>query len=90
MDEPAVINQESDAEVDYEEENSDDNEQVSDSEDDDDDDSQVETMNAAWEDEDDKRLKISLSATNITKKLRNDVDEDIVDGVEYARRLRKQ
>lgn len=63
------------------------------SESDDDDESESENMKdgkSAWEDEDDKRIKISLSASNITKKLRNDVDEDIVDGVEYSRRLRRQ
>lgn len=82
----------SDSEIDYEAEengekqdNTDDDEQDSEDESDD-----AEDSNAAWEDEDDKRLKISLSASNITKKLRNDVDEDIVDGVEYTRRLRRQ
>jgi U3 small nucleolar RNA-associated protein 18 len=47
-------------------------------------------VKGAWEDEDDKRLKVSLVASNITKKLRNDVDEDVISGVEYSRRLRKQ
>lgn len=87
LDAPAVLDHESDNEVDYEaeEENTDvDNDSDSEEE------SDVEDSNAAWEDEDDKRLKISLSASNITKKLRNDVDEDVVDGVEYTRRLRKQ
>ncbi|KAG0746873.1 hypothetical protein G6F57_008232 [Rhizopus arrhizus] len=47
-------------------------------------------VNAAWEDEDDKKLQISLTAANMTKKLRNDIDEDVVNGVEYTRRLRRQ
>jgi U3 small nucleolar RNA-associated protein 18 len=93
MDAPVVLNHDdSDSEVDYEaEENQDDesDQDEQDSEDESDSDSEYKN-NAAWEDDDDKRLKISLSASNITKKLRNDVDEDIVDGVEYGRRLRKQ
>lgn len=93
LDAPVALNHDdSDSEIDYEAEengekqdNTDDDEQDSEDESDD-----AEDSNAAWEDEDDKRLKISLSASNITKKLRNDVDEDIVDGVEYTRRLRRQ
>ncbi|RCH94460.1 U3 small nucleolar RNA-associated protein 18 [Rhizopus stolonifer] len=47
-------------------------------------------VNAAWEDEDDKKLQISLKSANRTRKLRVDVDEDMVNGTEYTRRLRKQ
>ncbi|GAA5797304.1 hypothetical protein HPULCUR_002685 [Helicostylum pulchrum] len=89
IDAPVAINHDSDSEVDYEAEEGEqntDNESDSESEDE----SDKEDNNAAWEDDDDKRLMISLSASNITKKLRNDVDEDIVDGAEYSRRLRKQ
>ncbi|KAI9244235.1 WD40-repeat-containing domain protein [Sporodiniella umbellata] len=47
-------------------------------------------VNAAWDDEDDRKLQISLKAANRTRKLRTDADEDIVNGTEYTRRLRKQ
>ncbi|CAO3648303.1 unnamed protein product [Mucor hiemalis] len=90
MDAPVALNHDSDSEIDYEaEDNNSDNEQEVDS-DDEEEESDSDNENAVWVDEDDKRLKISLSASNITKKLRNDVDEDIVDGVEYSRRLRQQ
>ncbi|KAI8637323.1 WD40-repeat-containing domain protein [Parasitella parasitica] len=83
----------SDSEIDYEaEQKQNDNDDDDDDENDSDDSegSANNDSNAAWEDEDDKRLKISLTATNITKKLRNNEDEDVIDGVEYTRRLRKQ
>lgn len=94
MDAPVALNHDSDSEIDYEAEdnnnNSDNEGEEDDSDEDDEDSEEEEDKNAAWVDEDDKRLKISLSASNITKKLRNDIDEDIVDGVEYSRRLRQQ
>ncbi|KAI9470881.1 MAG: WD40-repeat-containing domain protein [Benjaminiella poitrasii] len=94
LDVPTIGGQASDSEIDYEaeEENNDKTMSLeSDSEDNDDsDDDESDEDYAAWEDEDDKNLKISLMASNLTKKLRNDADEDVVDGVEYTRRLRKQ
>lgn len=42
----------------------------------------------AWEDDDDRRLLVSLQSNNRLRKLRKDVDEDVVDGIEYERRLR--
>ncbi|KAI8364320.1 WD40-repeat-containing domain protein [Choanephora cucurbitarum] len=80
MDVPTV-NHDSESEIDYEAENETEEDESEEEPEDD---------TAAWEDEDDKNLKISLVAANITKKLRRDADEDIVDGVEYTRRLRKQ
>ncbi|KAI9019584.1 WD40-repeat-containing domain protein, partial [Phycomyces nitens] len=44
----------------------------------------------AWEDDDDARLQISLQGLNRLKKLRKTEDEDLVSGIEYERRLRKQ
>lgn len=88
MDAPTLGAEGSDSEIDYEAEQE--NEEEDDDEEDDSDDSVENDSNAAWEDEDDKRLKISLTATNITKKLRNDEEEDVIDGAEYTRRLRKQ
>lgn len=89
MDAPTLGADGSDSEIDYEaeQENEEDDEE---NDSDDSDDSANNDSNAAWEDEDDKRLKISLTATNITKKLRNDEEEDVIDGAEYTRRLRKQ
>lgn len=81
--------EDSESEIDYEAE-ADENDDDKENDSDDSDDSVIKDENAAWEDEDDKRLKISLTATNITKKLRNDEEEDVVDGAEYTRRLRKQ
>ncbi|KAF7724742.1 U3 snoRNP protein [Apophysomyces ossiformis] len=45
---------------------------------------------AAWVDEDDARLQISLKSTDRLKKLRKTEDEDVVSGAEYERRLRQQ
>ncbi|KAI7886460.1 WD40 repeat-like protein [Lichtheimia hyalospora FSU 10163] len=42
----------------------------------------------AWEDDDDRRLLVSLQSNTRLRKLRKDVDEDVVDGIEYERRLR--
>ncbi|OTB06643.1 hypothetical protein M426DRAFT_318697 [Hypoxylon sp. CI-4A] len=44
----------------------------------------------AWEDSDDEQLTISLADTNQLRKLRISEAEDVVDGVEYTRRLRQQ
>ncbi|KAE8449383.1 hypothetical protein EG329_008284 [Mollisiaceae sp. DMI_Dod_QoI] len=45
---------------------------------------------AAWEDSDDDRLAISLAGNSRLRKLRINEDEDIVNGREYTRRLRRQ
>jgi U3 small nucleolar RNA-associated protein 18 len=91
MDAPSVLNHDSDSEIDYEAEEDDNQQDSLDENDEEDSEDEIdEDEDAAWKDEDDKRLKISLTASNITKKLRTDVDEDIIDGVEYTRRLRKQ
>src|SRR5579859_388248 len=45
---------------------------------------------AAWYDEDDESLSISLATTNRLRKLRKAEDEDIVNGRTYTRRLRQQ
>ncbi|KAI9255595.1 WD40-repeat-containing domain protein [Phascolomyces articulosus] len=44
----------------------------------------------AWEDEDDARLMVSLLSADRLKKLRKEEDEDIVNGLEYEKRLRTQ
>lgn len=44
----------------------------------------------AWEDSDDERLVVSLAAVPQLRKLRETADDDVVNGKEYARRLRKQ
>ncbi|KAF9088865.1 U3 small nucleolar RNA-associated protein 18, partial [Mortierella sp. AD031] len=44
----------------------------------------------AWVDEDDKTLAISLKSANRLKKLRKQEAEDIVNGVDYEQRLRRQ
>ncbi|KAI7820316.1 WD40-repeat-containing domain protein [Gamsiella multidivaricata] len=44
----------------------------------------------AWVDEDDKTLSISLKSVNRLKKLRKEEAEDIVNGVDYEQRLRRQ
>ena len=44
----------------------------------------------AWEDSDDERLVVSLASVPQLRKLRETADDDIVNGKEYARRLRKQ
>ncbi|KAG0165972.1 U3 snoRNP protein [Apophysomyces sp. BC1015] len=67
---------------------------------DDDEDKDEETLEAeepleylqkpAWVDEDDARLQISLKSADRLKKLRKTEEEDVVNGVEYERRLRHQ
>ncbi|ORE07015.1 WD40 repeat-like protein [Rhizopus microsporus var. microsporus] len=82
-----------DDEVDYEAEQQTQQEDTSDEESDEDTDSDEDRYaltKAAWVDDDDKKLQISLKAANMTKKLRNDIDEDVIDGAEYTRRLRRQ
>jgi hypothetical protein len=44
----------------------------------------------AWEDSDDERLVVSLASVPRLRKLRETADDDMVNGKEYARRLRKQ
>ena len=64
------------------------------SDEDDDEESEPEESNygylrkPAWEDDDDRRLLVSLQSNTRLRKLRKDVDEDVVDGIEYERRLR--
>ncbi|QIW98748.1 hypothetical protein AMS68_004266 [Peltaster fructicola] len=45
---------------------------------------------AAWEDSEDERITISLASVPRLRKLRRTEAEDVVDGVEYSRRLRQQ
>lgn len=44
----------------------------------------------AWIDSDDDRLKISLTSNNRLRKLRINEDEDLINGREYIRRLKRQ
>lgn len=44
----------------------------------------------AWEDSDDERLVVSLASVPQLRKLRETADDDMVDGREYSRRLRRQ
>jgi U3 small nucleolar RNA-associated protein 18 len=44
----------------------------------------------AWEDSDDERLVVSLASVPQLKKLRETAEDDMVNGKDYARRLRKQ
>jgi U3 small nucleolar RNA-associated protein 18 len=44
----------------------------------------------AWEDSDDERLVVSLAAVPRLRKLRETEEDDVVNGKEYVRRLRKQ
>ncbi|CBY02300.1 similar to U3 small nucleolar RNA-associated protein [Plenodomus lingam JN3] len=53
-------------------------------------DSEDENDKPAWEDSDDERLVVSLASVPQLRKLRETVDDDMVNGREYARRLRKQ
>ncbi|KAK6581882.1 hypothetical protein PZA11_005579 [Diplocarpon coronariae] len=43
---------------------------------------------AAWEDSEDERLSVSLAGNSRLRKLRINEDEDVINGVEYSRRLR--
>ncbi|KAF2800606.1 WD40 repeat-like protein [Melanomma pulvis-pyrius CBS 109.77] len=44
----------------------------------------------AWEDSDDDKLVVSLASVPQLRKLREDEEDDMVNGEEYVRRLRKQ
>ncbi|KAF9582261.1 U3 snoRNP protein [Lunasporangiospora selenospora] len=44
----------------------------------------------AWVDEDDKALVVSLTSVNRLKKLRKEESEDVVNGIDYEQRLRRQ
>ncbi|KAG0241896.1 U3 snoRNP protein [Mortierella sp. GBA43] len=44
----------------------------------------------AWIDEDDKTLTISLKSVNRLKKLRKEEREDVINGLDYEQRLRRQ
>ncbi|KAK3824609.1 MAG: WD40-repeat-containing domain protein [Benniella sp.] len=44
----------------------------------------------AWIDEDDRNLSVSLKSVNRLKKLRKEDSEDIVNGLDYEQRLRRQ
>ncbi|KAH7091414.1 WD40-repeat-containing domain protein [Paraphoma chrysanthemicola] len=53
-------------------------------------DSEDEADKPAWEDSDDERLVVSLASVPQLRKLRETVEDDMVNGKEYSRRLRKQ
>jgi U3 small nucleolar RNA-associated protein 18 len=53
-------------------------------------DSESEGDKPAWEDSDDERLVVSLASVPQLRKLRETVDDDMVNGKDYSRRLRKQ
>ncbi|KKY28375.1 putative small nucleolar ribonucleoprotein complex subunit [Diplodia seriata] len=44
----------------------------------------------AWQDSDDERMVVSLASVPRLRKLRKTEDEDLINGKEYARRLRRQ
>lgn len=44
----------------------------------------------AWEDSDDERMVVSLTSVPRLRKLRKTENEDLINGKEYARRLRRQ
>lgn len=57
----------------------------------DDDDETIRTKNpAAWEDSDDERMMVSLASAPRLRKLRTTAEEDVVNGKEYSKRLRRQ
>ncbi|KAK9461042.1 WD40-repeat-containing domain protein [Lipomyces oligophaga] len=47
-------------------------------------------IKAAWYDEDDERLSISLASNDRLRKLRLTEDDDLISGIEYSARLRAQ
>ncbi|KAF2227921.1 WD40-repeat-containing domain protein [Elsinoe ampelina] len=60
---------------------------------DDSDDAMDDTTNSrkpVWHDSDDERISVSLASVPRLRKLRTTVDEDVVSGKEYIKRLRKQ
>ncbi|KAH8725556.1 U3 small nucleolar RNA-associated protein-like protein [Phaeosphaeriaceae sp. PMI808] len=52
--------------------------------------SEDEADKPAWEDSDDERLVVSLASVPQLRKLRETVEDDMVNGKEYSKRLRKQ
>ncbi|OCK82997.1 WD40 repeat-like protein [Lepidopterella palustris CBS 459.81] len=58
--------------------------------DDEDDDADMRRNPPAWEDSEDERMTVSLASVPRLRKLRRTEDEDLINGKEYARRLRKQ
>lgn len=56
----------------------------------DDDDEEEDNRKSAWHDSDDEKLSISLASAPRLRKLRKTDAEDVVPGLEYARRLRAQ
>lgn len=54
------------------------------------DESEDEHDKPAWEDSDDERLVVSLASVPQLRKLRETAEDDVVNGKEYSRRLRKQ
>ncbi|KAL5121008.1 U3 snoRNP protein [Pleosporales sp. CAS-2024a] len=54
------------------------------------DDTEDEDEKPAWDDSDDERLVVSLASVPQLRKLRESVDDDVVNGKEYSQRLRKQ
>ena len=50
----------------------------------------AENTEAAWYDSDDERIVVSLQDNPRLRKLRNYEEEDLVNGVEYTKRLRRQ
>jgi U3 small nucleolar RNA-associated protein 18 len=54
------------------------------------DEEEEEAAKPAWEDSDDDRLVVSLASVPQLRKLREDEEDDMVNGKEYVRRLRKQ
>ncbi|KAL9603957.1 MAG: hypothetical protein Q9179_002019 [Wetmoreana sp. 5 TL-2023] len=50
----------------------------------------LDDIEAAWHDSDDERIVVSLQTNPRLRKLRNYEDEDLVNGKEYIKRLRRQ
>lgn len=56
----------------------------------DEEDSDEEAVPAVWADSDDERIAVSLAGQAKLRKLRTTEDEDVINGKDYVRRLRKQ
>ncbi|KAJ5387364.1 hypothetical protein N7509_009905 [Penicillium cosmopolitanum] len=56
----------------------------------DEEDSDEESAPAVWADSDDERIAVSLAGQAKLRKLRTTEDEDVINGKDYVRRLRKQ
>jgi U3 small nucleolar RNA-associated protein 18 len=54
------------------------------------DESEDEDDKPVWDDSDDERLVVSLASVPQLKKLRETLDDDVINGKDYTRRLRKQ